>query len=71
MEYKIKKGDKFLCLKDYVMDDERTAYTDGKTYTSEHDNMITDDSGDDEHRMYGQVDFFDYFKPITKVHHLT
>ncbi len=45
--------------------------TDGKTYTSEHDNMITDDSGDDEHRMYGQVDFFDYFKPITKVHHLT
>ena len=62
MEYKIKKGDKFLCLQDYIMDDERIAYTKGKEYFSEINNRITDDELDKLHEMNGQDDFFEYFK---------
>ena len=61
MEYKIKKGDKFLCLEDYIMDDDRVAYTKGLIYTSELDNRITDDDFDVMHEMNGQDDFFEYF----------
>ena len=35
MNYKIKKGDRFLCLEDYVMDDERISYSKGKIYKSD------------------------------------
>ena len=62
MEYKIKKGDKFLCLEDYIMDDDRVAYTQGKVYKSEFDNRITDNDFDIMHEMQGQDDFFEYFK---------
>jgi hypothetical protein len=64
MKYKIEKGDRFLCLGNYVMDDDRIAYTKGKVYKSELDNSITDDDFDDTHRMDGQDDFFEYFKLI-------
>jgi hypothetical protein len=64
MEYKIKKGDMFLCLEDYIMDDDRIAYTKGKVYKSELDNRITDDYFDVMHEMQGQVDFFEYFKSL-------
>ena len=63
-KYKIKKGDMFLCLEDYIMDDDRVAYTKGKTYLSELDNKITDDEFDVMHEMDGQDDFFDYFKLV-------
>lgn len=62
MEYKIKKGDKFLCLEDYIMDDGRVAYTQGKVYQSELDNKITDNDFDIMHEMQGQDDFFEHFK---------
>jgi len=62
MEYKIKKGDKFLCLENYVMDDDRIAYTRDKIYLSELDNKITDNDFDIQHEMQGQDDFFEYFK---------
>lgn len=62
MEYKIKKGDKYLCLEDYIMDDDRVAYTQGKVYKSELDNRITDNDFDIMHEMQGQDDFFEYFK---------
>ena len=65
MEYKIKKGDKFLCLEDYIMDDDRIAYTKGKVYKSELDNRITDDDFDIQHEMQGQIDFFEYFKLLS------
>ena len=65
MEYKIKKGDKFLCLEDYIMDDDRVAYTQGKVYKSELDNRITDNDFDIMHEMQGQDDFFEYFKLLT------
>jgi hypothetical protein len=61
MEYKIKKGDRFLCLENYIMDDDRVAYTKGKTYLSDLDNKITDDEFDVMHEMNGQDDFFEYF----------
>ena len=65
MEYKIKKGDRFICLEDYIMDDDRIAYTKGKVYKSELDNRITDDDFDIQHEMQGQIDFFEYFKLLS------
>ena len=64
MEYKIKKGDRFLCLENYIMDDDRIAYTKGKTYFSELDGKITDNEFDVMHEMGGQNDFFEYFKLV-------
>ena len=64
MEYKIKKGDRFLCLENYVMDDERTAYTKGKMYFSELDGRITDNEFDVLHEMEGQNYFFEYFELV-------
>ncbi len=65
MEYNIKKGDRFICLEDYIMDDDRIAYTKGKVYKSELDNRITDDDFDIQHEMQGQIDFFEYFKLLS------
>ena len=64
MEYKIKKGDKFLCLEDYEMDDERITYSKGEIYLSVVDGRITDNEFDINHEMDGQDDFFEYFKLI-------
>ena len=64
MNYKIKKGDRFLCLENYVMDDDRVAYTKGLVYLSELDNRITDDDFDVMHEMNGQDDFFEYFQLV-------
>lgn len=64
MEYKIKKGDKFLCLEDYEMDDERIAYSKGKIYQSDLDGRITDNEFDVMHEMEGQNDFFEYFELV-------
>ena len=64
MEYKIKKGDSFLCLENYIMDDDTIAYTKGKVYKSDFDNRITDDDFDVMHIMNVQDDFFEYFKLV-------
>lgn len=64
MTYKIEKGDKFLCLENYIMDDNVISYTKGKIYKSDYDNSITDNDLDDTHRMDEQYDFFEYFKLI-------
>ena len=47
----IKKGDKFKCIKDVIMDDDpkSIAYTSGRTYISEEDNCITDNDGSPNH----------------------
>ena len=66
MRYKIEKGDKFLCLEEYVMEDYSVAYTKGKEYVSEMDGKITDNEFDTHHDMTGQDDFFDYFKSLKK-----
>ena len=43
----IKKGDKFKCIKDVIMDNDPNdiAYTEGKIYISESDKCITDNQG--------------------------
>lgn len=64
MNYKIKKGDRFLCLEDYVMDDERIAYSKGKIYKSDLDGRITDNEFDVHHEMECQNDFFEYFELV-------
>ena len=64
MNYKIKKGDRFLCLEDYVMDDERISYSKGKIYKSDLDGRITDNEFDVLHEMEGQNDFFEYFQLV-------
>lgn len=66
MNYEIKKGDKFLCLSDYIMDDGPIAYKTGKIYTSERDNCITDEQSDEEHDMRENLDFFNYFEHFTE-----
>ena len=66
MNYEIKKGDRFLCLSDYIMDDDTVAYSGGKFYFSELDDNITDNDFDVNHDMSGQIDFFEYFKIIEK-----
>lgn len=47
----IKKGDKFKCIKDVIMDNDPDdiAYTKGKIYISESDECITDNQGDVSH----------------------
>src|SRR5690606_39215436 len=72
----IKKGDKFLCIKDVSMPTripnmEINHYTRGKIYTSEEDNYITDDLGGTSIR-WGNVGYFFnnigyYFKPLKDV----
>ena len=62
--YKIKKGDKFLCINDFVMDAQWVAYTKSKEYVSKRDKCITDDSGDYFHEMDGIDDFFEYFERV-------
>ena len=47
----IKKGDKFKCIKDVIMDNDPNdiAYTEGKIYISERDKCITDNQGEINH----------------------
>lgn len=66
-EYKIQKNDRFLCLSDYVMDNNSIAYTNGKIYLSEADGCITDNEFFDNHQMEKQIDFFDFFKLVDDV----
>lgn len=42
-------GDKMLCTKTVVMDDDSIAYVAGRTYNVEQANCITDEQGDKEH----------------------
>jgi hypothetical protein len=64
MEYRIKQGDKFLCIKDLIMDDEKIAYTKGKVYLSEMRDCITDNEDDTLHDMSELEDFFEHFEKI-------
>jgi len=63
-KYKIRKGDKFLCLKDYVMYNDSIAYIKGRTYLADQDDCIQDEIDETNHVMTNQEDFFEYFKPL-------
>lgn len=63
----IKKGDKFLCTKNFVMQDQTVAYYEGKEYLSENDDCLTDEDGDDWHFMGGDDPSFDeHFKLLNR-----
>jgi hypothetical protein len=65
--YQIEIGDKFLCKKDYIMDDESIAYKEGVTYTSNKNGCITDEQGIEGHGMNGEYDFFEYFELLPSI----
>jgi hypothetical protein len=62
--YRIEKGDRFLCLKNFVMTNGQVAYIEGKIYTSDRDGYLPDESPEILHQMDGVKEFFDYFKLI-------
>ena len=64
MQYKIKKGDKFLCISDFIMDDDTVAYTKDVKYLCEVNDCITDNERDTKHNMENQEDFFEFFIPL-------
>lgn len=60
-KYKIVEGDKFLCLKDFIMDDGEISYDKNNVYISHNDGCITDNEGDTTHGMEDLPDFFEHF----------
>jgi NTP pyrophosphatase (non-canonical NTP hydrolase) len=64
----IRKGDVFECIQHVVMEDGSIAYVKGKTYASEKDGCITDESHDEIHEWNIQEDdeenWWHYFKRI-------
>ena len=64
MSYKIKKGDRFKCIKDYAMEWGLVAYSKGKVYESELNRCITDDQLNEAHGMEHEVSFFEHFVQI-------
>ena len=62
----IKKGDKFKCIKDVIMDDDpkEIAYTSDKIYISEMDECITDNYGSPNHRWSDCTD--EYFIKLSE-----
>lgn len=62
MRQKINKGDKFLCTKDFVMQDGSIAFIEGVVYTSEASGCLTNIWGDPNHHLNTYDEFSDYFK---------
>ena len=62
MKYEIEKGDRFKCIKDYIMDSGEIAYIEGKEYISELNGCLTDNGLDYRHKIVEEEeDFFEYF----------
>ena len=65
MNYKIKKGDRFLCIKEVVMiPTESIAYRKGEIYASETDGCITNDKGNKYHSWSDESELKIYFEKI-------
>jgi hypothetical protein len=64
---KIKKGEKYLCLKDYVMQNGRLAYTKGKSYQSENDLCLTNNQFNKCHQMYLSDEFYEHFEILEEI----
>lgn len=61
----IKKGDKFLCIKDVIMDfTGEVTYNEGNVYTSEEDGCITNNKGNINHSWEESLITGHYFKPL-------
>ena len=64
----IKKGDKFLCIKDVKMwHTEEVTYNQGNVYNSEQDGCITNNKGDTNHVWAGVETVRHFFKPLKDV----
>ena len=67
INYLIKKGDTYKCIKDVNMSsDGRIEYVAGKIYTSEQDGCLTDESGIKGHYWLKDDLFKKYFIPYNK-----
>ena len=67
INYLIKKGDTYKCIKDVKMSsDGRIEYVVGKIYTSEQDGCLTDESGIIEHYWLEEDSFEKHFIPYNK-----
>lgn len=60
----IKVGDKFLCLKSVINNEEQMPYKIGEIYTSELDGCITNEMGYKDHKWQDVPYFKEYFKRI-------
>lgn len=60
----IKVGDKFLCIKSVIDNEERMPYKIGEIYTSEIDGCITNEMGYKDHKWENVLYFNEYFKRI-------
>lgn len=62
----IQRGDKFLCIKDVIMNNEpdEIAYFQGEIYLSENEGCITDEYGDKSHWWVKEEEINSYFKKI-------
>lgn len=63
-DLKIRKGDRFECIKTVIMNDGEVAYQKGYAYISEMEDCITDKTGCIEHRWNGKLEWQTYFKRI-------
>lgn len=66
---KIRKGEKFECIQDVIMDDDELAYKKGEIYISEHNGCITDKAGNTKHSWEDGFwvkceDWQEYFKRV-------
>lgn len=59
----IKKGQKFRCIKDVVMDSGEVDYVAGRVYQSDGDNCITDEEGIQYHRWSSDTHPEEHFEP--------
>ena len=61
---KLKQGEKYECIEDYVMDDGRIAYKKGETYEMVSDENLNDEQDCANHKMNDERDFYVYFKKV-------
>jgi len=66
----IKKGDKYLCVKDYVMDCGRIDYTKEQLYLSEQKGCITDNEDCKSHFIHNS-DLDEYFIKLNEYNTMT
>lgn len=64
MKPTIKKGNTYLCLKDYVMYDDSIAYIEGKTYSADRDGNLPSE-GCAYHDMNDEENFDEYFTQVS------
>lgn len=61
----LKMGEKYECIKDYVMDNDDVAYKAGKVYEMLSDILLgVDEQGCELHKMSDERAFFLYFKKV-------